>query len=125
MLTLATSSACVMSAERSMPTERMPISVQAFFFMRTYVAESRRSPTSTTARPGVTPSVSRISSTWVLSSARIVAAMAFPAVELGGKGGELDSGGVEWLKKTNVEVHKKLLVLTYRQCPCRMTSCES
>lgn len=65
-----------------MPIEFMPTSAQDLFFDLTYVAESRLSPTRITARPGVTPSVSLISSTAVLSSVRIWAAMAFPRQNL-------------------------------------------
>jgi hypothetical protein len=59
----------------------MPISAQAFFLDRTYVAESRRSPTRITAKPGVTPYVAFISSTLAFNSSRIVAEMAVPAAQ--------------------------------------------
>mmetsp|Transcript_45473 Transcript_45473/g.117829 ORF Transcript_45473/g.117829 Transcript_45473/m.117829 type:complete len:208 (-) Transcript_45473:244-867(-) len=53
--TTLSSSACVMSPGRSAPNDTMPTSSHAFFFMRTYVCESFRSPTITTASPGTLP----------------------------------------------------------------------
>ena len=60
----------------------MPASAHAFFFERTYVSESLRSPTSTTARPG-TLSVLFIAATFARTSSRTVSAMALPSVDRG------------------------------------------
>lgn len=70
---------CATSCGKSKPNEDRPISAQAFFFMRTYVAESFRSPTRTTARPGTCPPLScENAATFSFSSARISAAVALP-----------------------------------------------
>lgn len=52
-------------------TEWKPISAAAFFFIRTYVAESGRSPTRTTASPGVTLCSAWRSATWSFNSSRM------------------------------------------------------
>jgi len=58
----------------------MPTSSHAFFLFRTYVCESFRSPTSTTASPGTFPHLAFSPSTSALSSCRIVAAVSLPSM---------------------------------------------
>jgi hypothetical protein len=50
--TTSSTSCCVAVSGRSAPKDAMPTSSQALRFMRTYVCESLRSPTITTAKPG-------------------------------------------------------------------------
>mmetsp|Transcript_24673 Transcript_24673/g.62656 ORF Transcript_24673/g.62656 Transcript_24673/m.62656 type:complete len:234 (-) Transcript_24673:241-942(-) len=52
--TLSTSSSLAVSG-RSVEKDSKPTSTELFFLLRTYVSESLRLPTSTTARPGVLP----------------------------------------------------------------------
>ena len=69
------------SAGRLTSTLWKPTSAAAFFFMRTYVALSLRSPTSTTARPGrAPPRAAAMASTLALISPRICAEMALPSM---------------------------------------------
>lgn len=71
-------------------------SSQALIFIRTYVAESVRFPTSTTASPGVTPVFSLSASTSALISPRIASAMALPVCVFL-EGGSVGGGWCWWM----------------------------
>mmetsp|Transcript_23899 Transcript_23899/g.56946 ORF Transcript_23899/g.56946 Transcript_23899/m.56946 type:complete len:294 (-) Transcript_23899:58-939(-) len=92
--TTAMSCSWVMSSGRSEPKEAIPTSSQAFFFILTYVCESFRSPTITTASPGTLPCTSFIRSTACLISERTAAAtflpdMTFPSTKAPSKDSEV------------------------------------
>ena len=78
--TTASTSSSVASPGRSVPKDSIPASAHAFFFERTYVSESLRSPTSTTARPGTLSVLSFIAATFARTSSRTVSAMALPSM---------------------------------------------
>mmetsp|Transcript_27360 Transcript_27360/g.65632 ORF Transcript_27360/g.65632 Transcript_27360/m.65632 type:complete len:252 (-) Transcript_27360:271-1026(-) len=82
--TVSSSVCCETSASKSYPKLAIPTWSHAFFFMLTYVWESRRLPTRTTAKPGtVKPSNFRPSIS-ACNSFRIVAAIAFPSIIFSG-----------------------------------------
>ena len=60
----------------------MPHPAHAFCFMRTYVCESLRTPTSITARPGRFESSGAREESFSVSSVRTAAAMDFPSMSL-------------------------------------------
>ena len=74
------SSSSVTLSSNVLSTEWKATSAAAFFFMRTYVAESVLAPTRTTASPGVTPCCSFSSVACCLISARISAEIALPSM---------------------------------------------
>mmetsp|Transcript_979 Transcript_979/g.1545 ORF Transcript_979/g.1545 Transcript_979/m.1545 type:complete len:204 (+) Transcript_979:926-1537(+) len=78
--TTSNTSSCVAVSGKSAPKLMMPTSSQAFFFMRTYVWLSLRSPTHTTASPGTRLYLLLNSATPAAISARIRAATAFPSI---------------------------------------------
>jgi len=80
--TTANTSSSVASSGKSVPNDVIPASSHAFFFDRTYVCESLRSPTSTTASPGVFPVLAFIAATLSRTSSRTVAAMDLPSITL-------------------------------------------
>ena len=74
------SSSCETSSGRYDANDSIPTSSQALTLDRTYVSESPRAPTSTTARPGAFPVAATSSFTPAAISPRMVAAMALPSM---------------------------------------------
>ena len=74
------SSSCGTSSGRYAANDSIPTSSQALTLDRTYVSESPRAPTSTTARPGALPVAATSSFTPAAISPRMVAAMALPSM---------------------------------------------
>ncbi len=80
LLTWRTTSASGDSSGKVMLNDWNPTSSQALFLLRTYVSESVRDPTKTTARPGTFPTDFFICSTSLEISQRISWAIAFPSM---------------------------------------------
>ena len=78
--TTCSTSSSLQSSGISLWKETIPASSHALRFMRTYVCESGRLPTMTTARPGALPYLAFSSATSTLISSRMVAAMALPSM---------------------------------------------